>query len=211
MTESEAPIEQTDQPSPEIDTENRHLPRITITYCTQCKWMLRAAYVCTCIPSSVYFQGSNRIKFAQELLSTFGTTLGEVSLRPATGGLFTVSTVTRTNSGETLLWDRKRDGGFPGMPYLLSDRAEGFGGADDITEVKQLKALVRNIVDPTRNLGHVDRALNKEKKDSPAEAAKPEDGAKQQQEQTDNTATSSVSHTAEVNPPRVQAVCEDCQ
>lgn len=22
------------------------LPRITIKYCTQCKWMLRAAYVC---------------------------------------------------------------------------------------------------------------------------------------------------------------------
>lgn len=23
-----------------------HLPRITIRFCTQCKWMLRAAYVC---------------------------------------------------------------------------------------------------------------------------------------------------------------------
>ena len=29
----------------EADT-SIHLPRITIHYCTQCKWMLRAAYVC---------------------------------------------------------------------------------------------------------------------------------------------------------------------
>ena len=30
-----------------------------------------------------------------------------------------------------------------------------------ITEVKLLKQLVRNIVDPTRDLGHVDRKQNK--------------------------------------------------
>lgn len=29
------------------------------------------------------------------------------------------------------------------------------------TEIKQLKSLVRNIVDPSRDLGHVDRALGK--------------------------------------------------
>ena len=37
-------------------------PRITIRYCTQCRWLLRAAWL------------------AQELLSTFGTDLGEVAL-----------------------------------------------------------------------------------------------------------------------------------
>jgi hypothetical protein len=51
------------------------LPRIAITFCTQCRWMLRAAY------------------FGQELLSTFGTQIGEVALIPATGGLFTVELV----------------------------------------------------------------------------------------------------------------------
>lgn len=81
-------------------------------------------------------------QFAQELLSTFSTQLGEVALVPATGGVFTVtiyhSSSTSTSStgtqgeevgtgtgtgGEdvditgTILWDRKTNGGFPGM-YL---------------------------------------------------------------------------------------------
>ena len=30
-----------------------HVPRITIKYCTQCQWMLRAAYVCAFTPSSL--------------------------------------------------------------------------------------------------------------------------------------------------------------
>ncbi|ODM24054.1 hypothetical protein SI65_01644 [Aspergillus cristatus] len=111
--------------SDNITAERVYLPRITIKYCTQCKWMLRSAY------------------FAQELLSTFNTDLGEVALIPSTGGVFTVtmyhaSDETLTTS-ETVLWDRKTNGGFP--------------------EVKQLKALVRNIVDPSRSLGHTDRAL----------------------------------------------------
>ncbi|RJE20333.1 selenoprotein [Aspergillus sclerotialis] len=95
-------------------------------------------------------------KFAQELLSTFSTDLGEVALIPSRGGVFTVTvfyspspspfTSTSTSTGEengdvkeTVIWDRKRDGGFP--------------------EVKTLKSLVRNIIDPNRDLGHTDRAL----------------------------------------------------
>lgn len=37
-------------------------------------------------------------KFGQELLSTFGTTIGEISLIPATGGIFTVNLVHCTTS-----------------------------------------------------------------------------------------------------------------
>ncbi|OJJ47847.1 hypothetical protein ASPZODRAFT_1792820 [Penicilliopsis zonata CBS 506.65] len=97
-------------------------PRITIEYCTQCKWMLRAAY------------------FAQELLSTFGTSIGEIALIPATGGKFTVTIYESAEEvKETRLWDRKERGGFP--------------------EVKVLKGLVRNVIDPGRDLGHTDRAL----------------------------------------------------
>jgi predicted Rdx family selenoprotein len=49
--------------------------------------------------------------------------LGEVALVPVTGGVFTVTiwhaTATASSEGEVttqeiLLWDRKRDGGFPG-------------------------------------------------------------------------------------------------
>ena len=64
-------------------------PTIRITYCTQCNWLLRAAWM------------------AQELLSTFGQDIGEVALVPGTGGVFEI-----TCEGETI-WDRKRDGGFP--------------------------------------------------------------------------------------------------
>ncbi|KAL1987955.1 hypothetical protein VTN96DRAFT_1479 [Rasamsonia emersonii] len=135
--EQQTPTERREQSASLVGTsssssESSHvyLPRITIKYCTQCKWMLRAAY------------------FAQELLSTFNTSLGEVSLIPTTGGVFTVTIfhLSQDSLGtqETLLWDRKMHGGFP--------------------EVKQLKSLVRNIVDPSRDLGHVDRALGKENK-----------------------------------------------
>lgn len=48
-------------------------PEIIITYCTQCQWLLRAAWL------------------AQELLSTFGDDLGKVSLVPGTGGVFHIS------------------------------------------------------------------------------------------------------------------------
>lgn len=131
--------------------------------------------------------------------------------------------VPNTSTEETLLWDRKRDGGFPGTLCLqtlcflfLGDVAD----ADGIVEVKQLKALVRNIVDPTRNLGHVDRALNKANKDKDVpkterkEATKPESSAEQQQVVVDATTTAAVAQTSEkeVNPPvKSQEVCEDCQ
>lgn len=71
-----------------------HRPRIAITYCTQCNWMLRAAWM------------------AQELLSTFGQDVAEVALIPGTGGVFTVAVDGRT------VWDRKADGGFPEAKVL---------------------------------------------------------------------------------------------
>ncbi len=75
-------------------------PRLAIEYCTQCKWLLRAAWV------------------AQELLSTFERELGEVALVPGAGGVFVV------RLGEEVLWDR-RDKGFPEpaeIKQLVRDR-----------------------------------------------------------------------------------------
>ena len=68
---------------------------------------------------------------AQELLSTFGADLGEVALVPGTGGVFEIML-----DGETI-WERKRDGGFP--------------------DAAKLKQLVRDVIDPDRDLGHADR------------------------------------------------------
>ena len=73
---------------------DRAKPEIRITYCTQCNWMLRAAWM------------------AQELLSTFGADLGSVTLVPGTGGVFEVAV-----DGETI-WERKKDGGFPEAKVL---------------------------------------------------------------------------------------------
>ncbi|MFO0692810.1 MAG: SelT/SelW/SelH family protein [Polyangiales bacterium] len=64
-------------------------PRVEIEYCTQCGWLLRAAWI------------------AQELLTTFSTELGEVALVPGTGGVFEVRV-----DGEDV-WSRKGEGRFP--------------------------------------------------------------------------------------------------
>lgn len=69
-------------------------PEIVVTYCTQCQWLLRAAWL------------------AQELLSTFGEDLGRVSLEPARGGQF------RITCDGVEVWERKADGGFPEAKVL---------------------------------------------------------------------------------------------
>lgn len=88
-------------------------PRVQISYCTQCRWLLRAAWL------------------AQELLSTFSEELAEVALRPAKGGVFEV----------------RLDGD------LLFSRAE----QQRFPEAAEIKQLVRDRIDPERDLGHIDR------------------------------------------------------
>jgi selenoprotein W-related protein len=69
-------------------------PAITITYCTQCNWLLRSGWL------------------AQELLSTFGQDLASVTLVPGTGGVFRIEV-----DGDEI-WERVRDGGFPDAKVL---------------------------------------------------------------------------------------------
>ncbi|KAG9654766.1 hypothetical protein KCU98_g6864, partial [Aureobasidium melanogenum] len=118
------------------------LPRVAISYCTQCKWMLRAAY------------------FGQELLSTFGTAIGEIALIPATGGLFTVylthvppGSDENAEAQEILLWDRKAEGGFP--------------------ETKVLKQRLRNHIEPGRDLGHSDKPSKTQTADTSSKPTEP--------------------------------------
>ncbi|MCO8273612.1 SelT/SelW/SelH family protein [Actinoplanes sp. TRM 88003] len=61
-------------------------PRLEIEYCTQCRWLLRAAWT------------------AQELLTTFQKELGEVALVPGTGGVFDI------RLDDELIWSRKESG-----------------------------------------------------------------------------------------------------
>lgn len=69
-------------------------PRVAIRYCTQCRWLLRAAWM------------------AQELLTTFEQEIGEVALQPGAGGVFDV-----TVDGK-LVWSRAGEGGFPDIKEL---------------------------------------------------------------------------------------------
>ncbi|SCZ65403.1 SelT/SelW/SelH family protein [Epibacterium ulvae] len=95
-------------------TKPTQKPVVTITYCIGCNWLLRAGWM------------------AQELLSTFKEQLGGVTLVPGeTGGIFEIHLDT------TLIWERKRDGGFP--------------------DVKDLKTRVRDKINPNQDLGHLDR------------------------------------------------------
>jgi len=89
--------------------------RIRIVYCPKCNWLLRSAW------------------YAQELLQTFTGSITALELVPdqAQGGRFEVFV------DEQLIWERKRDGGFPG--------------------IKELKQRVRDHIDPDRDLGHTDR------------------------------------------------------
>ena len=88
-------------------------PSIEIEYCTQCRWLLRAAWM------------------AQELLTTFEQEIGEVALRPGTGGVFEVRV-----DGQTV-WSHKGEGRFP--------------------DIKELKQRVRDRIAPGRLLGHSDQ------------------------------------------------------
>ena len=79
----------------------KNQPRVEIEYCTQCRWLLRAAWM------------------AQELLTTFEQELGEVALIPGIGGVFEVRV-----EGETV-WSRKERGRFPEakeIKQLVRDR-----------------------------------------------------------------------------------------
>jgi len=91
---------------------SRH-SRVEIEYCRQCRWLLRAAWL------------------AQELLNTFEAEIGEVALRPGSGGVFDVRV-----DGDTI-WSRKHRGRFP--------------------EAAELKQLVRDRIAPGKDLGHSDR------------------------------------------------------
>lgn len=85
---------------------------INIYYCRQCNWMLRSTWL------------------SQELLHTFSEEIESLTLHPDTGGRFEI------HCNGKMIWERKRDGGFP--------------------EAKVLKQRVRDLFDPERDLGHSD-------------------------------------------------------
>lgn len=84
--------------SDDNDESNTH-NKISIKYCTGCRWMLRSTWM------------------AQELLTTFQDEIDEVSLLPsrppAPGGLFVI-----TLNDDDVIWDRKEEGKMPDIKEL---------------------------------------------------------------------------------------------
>ena len=138
-------------------------------------------------------ESSRAAYFGQELLSTFGTSIGEIALIPATGGVFKVH-VTYKPSGETtdstpheaLIWDRKAEGGFP--------------------ETKILKQRVRNLIEPEKNLGHSDTPSSKAKGGGDEEKTAAASIVQNVEAPVDATTT-----TVQNGGPADAAACEDCK
>ena len=82
---------------------------------------------------------------------------------------------------ETLLWDRKAEGGFP--------------------ETKELKNRVRNVIDPGKDMGHIDRRLKKDR-----ESMNGEDRTVKEQ-----VATKTESNAESKPLQGVQKDCGDCK
>jgi selenoprotein W-related protein len=80
--------------------------RVEIEYCTQCRWLLRAAWM------------------AQELLQTFEQELEGVTLVPGSGGVFEIRLVGAgagagaQNTEEDTLWSRASRQRFPEITEL---------------------------------------------------------------------------------------------
>jgi selenoprotein W-related protein len=91
------------------------VPRVEIEYCTQCRWLLRAAWM------------------GQELLTTFSDELGEVALVPGTGGVFNI----RVN--DELIWSRADRGAFPDIKELKQLVRDRIAPSKDLGHSEQAK------------------------------------------------------------------------
>ncbi|MFS8201128.1 SelT/SelW/SelH family protein [Streptomyces sp. CWNU-52B] len=98
MTTDDTPSATTDDTPSATTAGQPH--RVQIEYCTQCRWLPRAAWL------------------AQELLTTFEQELTELALKPGSGGVFVVRV------DDEVVWDR-REQGFPeptAVKRLVRDR-----------------------------------------------------------------------------------------
>lgn len=86
---------------------------VRIVYCPKCNWLLRAAWM------------------GQELMLTFEDELHALIVEKGLPGAFKIM------ANDTLIWDRKREGGFP--------------------EITELKRRVRDVIAPEKQLGHSDK------------------------------------------------------
>lgn len=93
---------------------------VEITYCTQCRWLLRASWM------------------AQELLTTFSEELTALTLIPGTGGIFEV----RANG--QLIWPRKEKNGFPEIKILKQLVRDAIAPKKELGHIDRKKESLSN-------------------------------------------------------------------
>jgi selenoprotein W-related protein len=89
--------------------------RVEIQYCTQCRWLLRAAWM------------------AQELLGTFDGDIESLTLKPGTGGVFDIRL-----DGQ-ILWSRKSEGRFPEIAELKQRLRDHVAPARDLGHIDRAR------------------------------------------------------------------------
>lgn len=94
--------------------------RVEIEYCTQCRWLLRAAWM------------------AQELLTTFDRDeIAALTLLPGTGGVFEV------RADGVTVWSRKAEGRFPEITELKQRVRDQVSPGRDLGHADRKAALER--------------------------------------------------------------------
>ena len=108
----------------------------------------------------------------------------------------------------------------PILPFLLILRqylyhptcAKSIANQSHLAEVKHLKSLVRNIIDPSRDLGHIDRSLKKSQQPQP-QAEPQNDGEERKKPLTVAAVGETPGGSGQPRPGHQHPegeVCEDC-
>lgn len=112
-------VERGEQPT-RVAISGIKTPSLSITYCTGCRWLYRAAY------------------FGLEILTTFDQELNSFSLvpsrPPSKGGQFTIAL------NDEIIWDREREGGFPEVPQLKRVIRDSLAPSKDLGHIDKTEA-----------------------------------------------------------------------
>jgi len=147
---------------------------LSIEYCSGCQWMLRSTWM------------------AAEILTTFANdqSLASVSMLPMSpplseGGIFRVTAKNsiKENANITTLWDRSVEGRFP--------------------ESKEIKQLIRDLVDPDKDLGHSDKQKGDTDDDSSSSTENDCLECKERQQQEEDKKQTPHQQTNDITIPHI--------
>lgn len=117
-------------------------PKVTIQYCSKCKWQNRAVW------------------YLQELLQTFDGIIQDISLQPIAEqpGIFQVLVAQSENDEETVIYKRRFKSVELALKYGDKDGTQSESYYyDGFPDSKFLKSLIRDFLGDKRKLDHIDK------------------------------------------------------